>query len=203
MAPIAAYSILDIDAIKAITPSGRVDGYCRIARGINNGWYMFIASSVSDADNYNVLMPDDNPTEGRWHRTNGLDIPGTLACGENSGECDIGGKAIKFFAPFHGEIIIRVGFDIAIGDYWEQEFISGNETVDKSIEIQLWNQEPNYSMNGRQFAADIPRSGGSAEIQIDNNYRWLSVFACEDGGQARDATCFIFNKNIITLIDFS
>jgi hypothetical protein len=203
MAPQVGYSILSISAIKAIGAEDRVNGYCRITRGNFNSWYMFVESSTAIPDEINVLLPNDNPTTGRWHKSNeNPSLPAILVC-ENQCNLDGSGKALKFYAPYEGEIIVKPSFDIAIGDYWEQELRSGNETRDKSVEVQVWNQEPNFNMDGRKFVENLPRTGGKVSIKMDSDYRWLSIFACEDGGSSRDGVCFIINQNLITLIDFN
>lgn len=204
MAPKAEYSISNIQAIQAITSENRSDGYCRVLKGKTNAsWYMFVAASTATPDGINVLIPDDSPAAGRWHKTNNnYSLPGILTCDVNSGQCAIGGKALRFFSPFKGNIIIKPGFDILIGDFWEQEFINGNQNRDKSIEIHRWSQEPNFDMLGRQFVANIPRGGGYALVEIDSSYRWLSVFAYNDNVSSHDACCFISNANVLTLVDF-
>ena len=205
--PEVGYSA-SIKEITSISPSDRVDGYCRITRGISNNWYMFVASSEATPDGINVLIPDDNPDKGRWHKSNNITMPGVTTCGYQDGECNLegSGKVFEFFAPFEGQVIVQPAFDIIIGDFWEQELINNDEvTRDKSIEVFLWEERPYFDINmdKRKFIANLPRVGGVVDIKVDQTHRWLSVFACADGSSDRDATCFVANNNIINLIDFS
>lgn len=207
MAPQATYSISSIEEIKSISASNRADGYCRISRD-NDSWYIFKSSSKAFADNFNILMPLDEPEAGRWYRTNNnIDLPGVLICGYEDGACNVegSGKVFNFFAPYHGQIFIQPSFDINIGDFWEQKVAGGTETRDKSIEVFLWEEKPYWDigMDKRKFIANLPRAGGIVDIKADQTYRWLSVFACSENDSGRDATCFIVNNNVITLVDFS
>ena len=138
-------------------------------------------------------------------------LAGLLNCGIDQGQCNHGGKSFEFFTPFSGEVIIQLGFNINISNYWteETEEVFNEETqdyeyyeVDKSIELHRWSQQPNSEMKGREWVANIPITGGSAQLSIDNQYRWISVFAAHPESENREACCFIVNGNVISLIDF-
>lgn len=66
------YTIANIAAVKALTDSQRTNGYARLvlsATGAKQSWYVFISASTATADNDLILMPDDNPSTGRWFKT--------------------------------------------------------------------------------------------------------------------------------------
>ncbi|MHC5779307.1 hypothetical protein [Nostoc sp.] len=67
------YFIADKAAIKTLTSVQRSNGYTRASySGTDSSpdaeWYMFIAASSAGADDDSVLMPNDNPPTGRWHK---------------------------------------------------------------------------------------------------------------------------------------
>lgn len=67
----AGYAIPDIAALKAIGANDRVDGYARLVKKDKDGfpaWYMFDASSTIAADDIIAILPNDNPTAGRYLR---------------------------------------------------------------------------------------------------------------------------------------
>jgi hypothetical protein len=69
MAPLTGYFIASKASIKAIPPNLRSNGYTRAtALGTKAEWYMFLAASNVVADDDSVLMPNDNPVTGRWHK---------------------------------------------------------------------------------------------------------------------------------------
>jgi hypothetical protein len=190
MPPTATYSIADKTAIKALTADNRSDGYSRLCRA-NSTWYIFRSASTTTADDDNVLLPNDNPSTGRWHKTNAsYDFAGSIIC---NSACVVGGKAFEFYAAQKTlELVVQPSFDIAIA--------SGNN----SIEIHRWSQEPNESLNGREFAAELPDTGGRATISIDSTYRWISVFAKNPAsGDAFDGVCFLRDGNTLTLMNYA
>ncbi|MFB2769834.1 hypothetical protein ACE1AT_11175 [Pelatocladus sp. BLCC-F211] len=190
------YAIADITTLKALTSSQRIDGYARLVKSGADGkpaWYTFIAASAETGDNDTAITPDDSPSTGRWIKSSGAggstSIPGRMIC---ISECSLNdpdiGKAFEFYAPYTGQINIQVGFDIAI-------------TPDEiAIELHRWNVEPNTDLNGREWVADLPHTGGTATVSIDSDYRWISVFA-KNGGSF-DATCFTMDGSIATLLSF-
>ena len=204
------YSIPDISSLRAISASEWINGYARLVlsdASEETAWFTFLSASTATPDNKTAITPDDNPAAGRWIKTSGtgggVNLPGNLVCGYNDGECNIGGKAFRFFSPFQGEVIVTPSFGINVSSYWEDEFNDGNENRDKSIELHRWSQEPNFDMNGREFVANIPRSGGSANLVIDSQFQWISIFASNpDEFDSHDATCFVVSGNVISLVDF-
>ena len=78
MTPQTGYAITNIDALKAITASDRVDGYSRLVKKASDGkpaWYTFINENIETEDGALVVAPNDNPNSGRWLRTNVEIIP--------------------------------------------------------------------------------------------------------------------------------
>ncbi|MEH2201170.1 hypothetical protein [Nostoc sp.] len=194
------YAIADIAALKALTSTQRTDGYSRLVKSDASGrpaWYTFVSASTTQGDDNLVLMPNDNPSNGRWLKSGGaasgggLNFAGEIIC--NSG-CDIGGKAFEFYAPHSNlEIEIQVGFGISI--------TSGSA----SIQIFGWSQEPNTSLNGRQFIAAVAHTGAKIIIpNLDSTHKWLSIFAKNPSKSGQyDGVCFTVSGNVITLIGFS
>jgi hypothetical protein len=199
MAPLATYYATKA-TIKALAPTQRRDGYTRATRTDNGDpeWYMFVAASTANVDDDLVLMPDDNPPVGRWHKyaamrgssdSSSSNFDGGITCTTN---CSIGGKVFAFYAPQTNlEIIIRPGFDIAI------------TPGSKSIQLHRWNQQPTDFLWGRQFVAEMPETGGAAIVTVDSIHRWISIFAKNpsNGGQY-DGVCFTRSGNIFTLIGY-
>lgn len=73
----AGYAIADIAALKAIGESARVHGYARLVESDGNGfpaWYMFNTTSTATPDNNLVVIPNDNPTVGRFLKVGGAAI---------------------------------------------------------------------------------------------------------------------------------
>ncbi|MBW4677136.1 MAG: hypothetical protein KME52_24965 [Desmonostoc geniculatum HA4340-LM1] len=190
------YAIASISTLKALTDSQRIDGYARLVKSDAKGlpaWYTFLAASSAAGDDDAVVTPNDNPSTGRWIKSSGAgggaDFGGAIIC--TSG-CTIGGKAFQFYAPQSSlQLIVQVGFGISI--------TSGI----KSIQIHRWNQTPNTGLTGRQFAAEMPHTGGKAIITIDSTYKWISVFAKNSNNSgAFDGVCFVVSGNVITLVGF-
>ncbi|MDJ0677599.1 MAG: hypothetical protein QNJ36_19820 [Calothrix sp. MO_167.B42] len=201
MPPKTGYAIADINAIKAIPPEDRADGYSRLAKSYPStdpAWYTFIEASTANGDDDLVLLPNDNPTTGRWHKSSGAgggsggggsNLTGAIVC---TTACGRGGKGFSFDAPQTVEIEAVPGFGISIA--------SGAT----SIEVHRWDRTPTTSMDGRQFVAHIPHTGGKATVTIDNTYRWISFFARNpSNGNAYDGVCFINDGNVFTLLGYS
>ncbi|MEH1902522.1 MAG: hypothetical protein V7L04_14155 [Nostoc sp.] len=194
------YAIANIAALKALTSSQRIDGYSRLVKSdakSNPAWYTFISTSTATPDDNLVVLPSDNPSAGRWIKSSGSATGGGVAFGGanlcNSG-CTIGTKAFEFYAPQTNlELIIQVGFGISI--------TAGS----KSIQIYGWSQQPNTSLNGRQFIAEIANTGGKIIIPtLDSTHKWLSIFAKNPAKSGQfDGVCFTVTGNVITLIGYS
>ncbi|MBD2489002.1 hypothetical protein [Aulosira sp. FACHB-615] len=192
------YAIASIAALKALNSSQRTDGYARLVKLDADGkpsWYTFIASSTATGDDDTIIKPSDNPSSGRWIKSSGAgggeSFGGIITC--TSG-CAVGGKAFTFYAPHTSlSLEIEVGFDITIA--------SGTD----SIQLHRWNQLPNTGLTGRQFVAELPHTGGSANAIIDSTHRWISIFARNPSldFDAFDGVCFTVSGNTITLIGFS
>lgn len=187
------YAIASIAALKALTPEERTDSYARLVKSVP-AWYMFDAGSSDAGDDDAVLIPDDNPTTGRWIKSSGAGGGGSSFGGVTicTGDCAIGGgKAFTFYAPNILDLVIVPGFDIVI--------TSGAT----SIQIHRWSQEPNTSLDGREFVAELDATGGIAPVDIDSTYRWISVFAKNPtNSDFFDGVCFTVSGNILTLISF-
>jgi hypothetical protein len=194
------YAIANIAALKALTDSQRISGYTRLVKSDTKGlpaWYTFIDSSTATGDDDSVLLPNDSPTTGRWLKSSGAgggaSFGGQIICTSN---CALGGKAFEFYAPqISLELVVQVGFGISV--------YSGT----KSIQIHRWNQAPNTNLTGREFAAELPHTGGKAIITIDNTSKWISVFAKNPSNvyssfSGFDGACFTVNGSVLTLIGY-
>lgn len=119
----------------------------------------------------------------------GATLSGAITC--QSG-CTAGGKAFAFYLPYKDiNLIIKPGFNINI-----------TPGVD-SIEIHRWSQEPNTSLNGRQFLTKMPHTGGDVELDINNTTKWISIFVRNpSNGNRYDGCCFHVSGNTITLLSF-
>ncbi|MBD2364522.1 hypothetical protein H6G36_25670 [Anabaena minutissima FACHB-250] len=189
----------DIAALKALTSSTtpkRVDKLF-LAVGDNGegdrAWYQYDASASNTEDLPSIVNPTD--TTGRWFQFggnggSGVSFGGLITCTD---DCTIGGKAFTFYAPQMGlKLEIVPGFDITI--------TSGST----SIQIHRWSELPNTELTGREFAAELPHTGGTVEIDIDSTYRWISIFAKNpDNGDLFDGVCFVVDGNTCTLMGFS
>ncbi|BBD69536.1 hypothetical protein NIES4072_31310 [Nostoc commune NIES-4072] len=197
------YAIANIAAIKALAPNQRTDGYTRQAQSDATGnpaWYTFLAASTAKDDNDLVLLPNDNPGNGRWHKNGGAgggaSFGGQIIC--TSGCTTAGGgsgKAFQFYAPQTNlKLIIQIGFEI-------------NIQVDSSaIAVYRWSQEPNTSMTGRESTpiAQLSEGGGNLTITINSTYRWITIFAKNPAkSNYLDGVCFVINGNVITLLGYS
>ncbi|MEH2148617.1 hypothetical protein [Nostoc sp.] len=191
------YAIASIAALKALTSSQRADSYARIVKSV--AWYIFDASSAATADDDLVLLPNDNPSTGRWIKIGGSGgggsdninfTAGSIIC---TSSCSSGaGKAFHFDSPQSG--FIEVAVDSAIAPY----IYVGN----RSIQVSLWTQEPNTDMTGRQFIAELPNTGGSVFIATDDYRPWLTVQAKTGNTNPQDGVCSTFSGNTVTLIAF-
>ena len=195
------YQIADIPTLEALTSSQRTDGYARYVESDSVGnpsWYMFKASSTATADGNLVVIPNDNPSTGRWIKTGGSSASNFSEFGGGnlctSGQCAIGGKAFQFYAPQTNlPLLIIPSFDIAIA------------TGTDSIQLHRWSQQPNTALTGRTFAGAIANTGGTINVTIDSTYRWISFFARNpsNGNNAFDGVCFTMNGNVVTLLGYS
>jgi len=198
--PLTGYYITDKPTIMALTATQRANGYTRATSiGTNAEWYMFIAASTALADGDLVLMPNDNPTTGRWHkyavnRVNSL--PGftvcTSACTTAAGGS---GKAFQFYSPqTEIPLVIVPGFDINI------------QNVANAICVYRWSQMPNMPRTGQEASPviQLPNTGGSGVVTITSTYRWISVYARNPAnGNHLDGTCFTVAGNVLTLLGYS
>lgn len=197
MAIQTGYAIASIAALKALTSSQRADSYARLVKSV--GWYMFDASSTATADDSLVLLPDDNPSTGRWIKIGGsggggggnINFTGSIICTSSCGASQ--GKAFRFDSPQSGFIQIVVDSAIA----------SGIHASSNAIQISLWSEEPNTDMEGRQFVAEIPETGGSVFIATDDYRPWLTVQARNAADSwNHDGVCCTFSGNTVTLLAF-
>ena len=72
--PSSGYSKVDIAALKAIPSSERVDGSSWLVRQNHRklpSWYTWISADTSPGDDESVVIPADNPTEGRFLKADG------------------------------------------------------------------------------------------------------------------------------------
>lgn len=188
----------NIAALKVLNNSSspkRVDGLFLVVSDRGDGlpaWYRYNADYAGSETPPSIIFSNDGV--GGWFQFSG-GSGGALFGGQTicTSECAIGGKAFTFFAPKSDlELNVQVGFDVSI--------TSGL----KSIQIHRWNQEPNTSLNGRVFAAELPHTGGNVTIDIDSTYRWISFFAKNPGkSDAFDGVCFSISGNTCTLIGYS
>lgn len=68
------YAIADLSALRAISSDKRADGYARLVVNGNNGnsaWYVFQFSNTFDDDGDQIIIPDDNPSSGRFVKIGG------------------------------------------------------------------------------------------------------------------------------------
>jgi hypothetical protein len=205
MPPTATYFIASKAAIKALTSDKRTDGYSRaVASATDPDWYMFLSASTANADDDLVLMPDDNPTTGRWHKyagkRGGTSFGGGIICTDN---CTIvgggSGKAFGFYAAITVELIIQPSFDISI------------QTNNDAIRVYRWSQMPNTARTGQESTPliQLPGTGGKATVVANSTYRWISVYArnpaktMRNGLNDLDGTCFTVSGNLVTLLGYS
>jgi hypothetical protein len=190
------YAIASISALKSLSSSQRADSYARLVKSV--AWYIFDASSTATADDDLVLMPDDSPSAGRWVKiggsgggSNNINFTGSTIC---ISSCSSGeGKAFQFASPQSGFIQIVVDSAIA----------SSIPVANNAIQISLWSQEPNTGMYGRQFVAELPKTGGSVFIATDDYRPWITVQAKNTGnGNKHDGVCCTFSGNTVTLLAF-
>lgn len=69
--------VADLAALKAIPASSvRADGYLKLvltpATGEMPTWYTYVEDSALGAFGTIVILPDDNPVAGRWHKLSNL-----------------------------------------------------------------------------------------------------------------------------------
>ncbi len=102
------------------------------------------------------------------------------------------GKVFEFYSGVTNlPLIVEIGFDINI--------TSGSN----SIELHRWNQEPNIDLNGKEWYADLPNTGGTILFTNSSEYRWISVFARNPNNSDQyDGVCFNVENNLITLVGF-
>lgn len=195
-----ALLVADIAALKALNSTSlprRVDGlFLVVADSGDNtsAWYRY-KEGASNAEHLPSIV---NPVDvtGRWFQFSGgapadsASVGGEIICPSN---CTTGGKAFGFYAPqISLEMEIQVGFDISI--------MSGAT----SIQMHRWNQEPNINLNGREFVAELPHTGGTATVTINSTYRWISFFAKNPANSNFfDGVCFVVSGKVCTLMGYS
>ncbi|QSJ14116.1 hypothetical protein JYQ62_19410 [Nostoc sp. UHCC 0702] len=135
--------------IKARTSSQRANNYSRSSLDDDGNpcWYMFLAASTSSVDDDSVLMPYDNPLNGRWHKYGGVggsgssSLPGFVTCTSNCYPEYRAGKVFEFFTAHTNLILtIEVGFDIATQ-------IPANS---EAIAIYRWSGPPDTSLSYKE-----------------------------------------------------
>lgn len=210
--PLTGYSRLDKEVIKAIAPENRSDRYTLAVSSVEPGiiepeWYMFIAESTAEPDDDQVLMPNDNPEAGRWHKyagnRGGASLGGVILCTNECVSTGYGsGKVFQFFAPQQNqEIVIQPRFDIGIA-----ESISLATRLPDAIAVYRWNEEPNVDRFGwdETPVITLPAKGGKFRITVDATWRWITVFARNwDSGGYLDCCCIVIHGNTITLLGFN
>jgi len=146
---------------------------------------------VSLADRNKVISVEDlipaNPSS--------VNFGGDIICNL---DCPIGGKCFEFYAPQTNiPLIIQIGFDIVI-----------SPGVD-AIQMHRWNQQPNEWLDGREWIGQLPQTGGTVNVTINDTYRWISFFARNPDNfdefsnpNAYDGVCFTVSGNVITLVSF-
>jgi hypothetical protein len=194
------YAIASIAALKALTSSQRTDSYARLVKSVS-AWYIFDSSSTATDDNDLILLPIDNPSAGRWIKIGGgggggggggnISFTGSTIC---TSSCSSGeGKAFQFTFPRSGFIEIVVDPVISGSIPW----------ASNAIQVSLWSQQPNTGMIGRQFVAELPKTGGTVFIATDDYRSWISVQARNTtNNNFYDGVCCTFSGNIVTLLAF-
>jgi hypothetical protein len=184
-----------IAQLQALTSEQRADKSSRQVEILGKyRWFTYYQLSTATPNNLDVITPNDGV--GRWiaNEIGDFNFGGATIC--TSG-CAIGGKAFQFYAPQTNlELELQIGFDISV--------VSGS----KSIQIHKWSETPNTNLTGRQFAAELPHTGGRVKINIDNTFRWISIFAKNPVKYgvfigAFDGVCFTVTGSIITLISYA
>jgi hypothetical protein len=194
--PLTGYSRVDKETIKAIPPENRSDRY---TLATEPEWYMFIAASTATANDDLVLIPNDNPAAGRWHKyggnRGGKSAIATVICTSQCSTVANGaGKALRFLAPQTIELVIQPGFDINITN------------TANAIAVYRWNQEPNTAKTGMATPPliSLPRTGGKAKFTIDSTWRWLTFFAKNPSNENfLDCCCVVLHGNTVTLLGYS
>ena len=137
---------------------------------------MFLAASTSSVDDDSVLMPYDNPLNGRWHKYGGVggsgssSLPGFVTCTSNCYPEYRAGKVFEFFTAHTNLILtIEVGFDIATQ-------IPANS---EAIAIYRRSGPPDTSLSYKEDnpIATLSQDGGSFSINVDSTYCRFSAFA--------------------------
>lgn len=197
------YAIADIPTLKALTSSQRVDGYSRQVNNDANGcpsWYTFINASTATGDDDLVLLPNDNPSTGRWLKnggaSGGASFGGQIICTSGCTTAAGGsGKALQFYAPQANlGLTIQPGFGISI------------QNVSNAIAIYRWTAAPNTSLTGKESSpiAQLPSTGGKFNLTVDSTHKWISIFARNPANSNYlDGTCFVINGSVITLLGYS
>lgn len=112
------YAIPNISSLKAIIPVEREDGLALLVCGDSPDWYVYVADSIRTADDNTVLMPLDNPEQGRWHlcrshftalRLTAVSIPPSTGQNESALFLDATDLITKLRNPNNGEIIVFGG----------------------------------------------------------------------------------------------
>ncbi|MHC5827600.1 MAG: hypothetical protein ACYT04_69895, partial [Nostoc sp.] len=161
-------------------------------------WYTCISASTATPDDDLVLLPNDNPSTGRWLKCGGAgggggaSFGGIMIC--TSG-CTVAaggsGKALQFYAPQANlGLIIQIGFNINI------------QVGSSAIAIYRWSAAPNTSLTGKESLPiiSLPNTGGKFNLIINSTYKWISVFAKNPANSnLLDGVCFVVNGNVITL----
>lgn len=84
------YVIADLSALRAILPEKRADGFAKLVVNGNNGesaWYVFQDLNTASDNGDQVIIPDDNPSNGRFVKIGGAgSSSGSGGDGSTNGE---------------------------------------------------------------------------------------------------------------------
>lgn len=198
-----ALTYQNLAALKALPAASLVDTMfysCLDANGSGQpAWYVYKAAATTPANEPQVAVPANG--SGRFIAM-GLGtpggggsaiIPGYLTCqckapfyhtedyGANQSH-RYSGKAIRILenATHTFNVKVTSGFVSKLPS--PSEIIADGLDANKIIEVHRWSQPPNGSSSssppvGREWVADLPATGGSVSVAIDNTYRWISVMA--------------------------
>ena len=200
------YAIASKSALKALSSSQRADSYARLVKSV--GWYMFDASSGSAADDDLILMPDDNPSFGRWIKIGGSGgggsggggeeesaISGTITC-TTGATVSNSGKVFEF--SNYGSFLLTIA--VASG-------VTINSGSNKII-VHQWTQEPNIEQFGKieTRLATFGSTGGGFVITVVSGARWITLGAKHPGSPSNDYSFdvpYITRLgNILTIVGF-
>lgn len=107
-------------------------------------------------------------------------------------DCSLGSKCFEFYSTYiELPLIIQTGFDFQIA--------TGND----SIQIHRWNQTPNSNMEGREWVASIPNTGGTVNVNITPEYRYISFSSRNPNiDNMYDTPCVMNSNNTFVLIGY-